>query len=195
MSRPKFDQKILILQGGGALGAYQAGAYQGLAEAGFLPDWVVGISIGGINSALIAGNPPERRVERLRAFWDTVSSYAPMPAEWFSPIRPVYNKLSTTAVEMFGIPGFFVPRPGGAFGFGGEGLPSVYDTSPLNETLERLIDFDLINRGKDKAFPRSGESDDRCIRVLRQSGHPNRAGPRARQRRVASRLPFGRHRW
>ena len=148
MSRPRFDQRILILQGGGALGAYQAGAYEGLAEAGFLPDWVVGISIGGINSALIAGNPPERRVERLRAFWDLVSSYDLTPAEWVAPVRPIHDKLSTTAVEMFGIPGFFVPRPGGTFGAGGEGLPSIYDTSPLNETLKQLVDFDLISHGK-----------------------------------------------
>ena len=147
MNRPKFDHKILVLQGGGALGAYQAGAYEGLAEAGFLPDWVVGISIGGINSALIAGNPPERRVEKLHEFWDMVSSYALMPAEWVDPIRPIYSKLSTSAVEMFGIPGFFVPRPWGAFGTWGEGLPSVYDTSPLKETLERLVDFDLVNQG------------------------------------------------
>lgn len=148
MSRPTFDQKILIFQGGGALGAYQAGAYEALAEAGFLPDWVVGISIGGINSALIAGNPPERRVERLRAFWDLVSAYDLTPAEWVDPVRPIHSKLSTSAVEMFGIPGFFVPRFAGAFGVGGEGLPSVYDTSPLNETLQRLVDFDLINHGK-----------------------------------------------
>lgn len=148
MSRPKFDQKILVLQGGGALGAYQAGAYEGLAEAGFLPDWVVGISIGGINSALIVGNPPERRVERLRAFWNLVSSYALTPAEWIDPIRPMYNKLSTSTVEMFGIPGFFVPRLGGAFGAGKDGVPSVYDTSPLRDTLKRLADFDLINEGK-----------------------------------------------
>ena len=147
MSRPQFDKRILLLQGGGALGAYQAGAYEALAEAGFLPDWVVGISIGGINSALIAGNPPERRVERLHAFWDMVSSYDVTPAEWVAPMRAVHSKVSTTAVEMFGIPGFFVPRMGGAFGAGGDGVPSVYDTSPLNETLEQLADFDLINHG------------------------------------------------
>ena len=74
--RKGFDHKILLLQGGGALGAYQAGAYQGLVEAGVAPDWVVGISIGGINAALIAGNPPERRVERLREFWQRRSRLA-----------------------------------------------------------------------------------------------------------------------
>src|SRR5215469_3811478 len=98
MSRPKFDQKILILQGGGALGAYQAGAYEGLVEAGIAPDWVVGISIGGINGALIAGNPPHRRVERLREFWTRVSSHAPLvPPAWFEPVRPLLNQMSATA--------------------------------------------------------------------------------------------------
>ena len=71
-----FEQIALLLQGGGALGSYQGGVYQGLAEAGLHPDWVAGISIGAINSAIIAGNPPERRVERLREFWETVTEVA-----------------------------------------------------------------------------------------------------------------------
>ena len=69
-----YDNTVLVLQGGGALGAYQAGVYEGLAEAGYAPNWVTGVSIGAINAALIAGNPPELRVERLRAFWNLVSS-------------------------------------------------------------------------------------------------------------------------
>jgi NTE family protein len=72
--RPPFERIALVLQGGGALGAYQGGVYQALAEANLHPDWVAGISIGAINSALIAGNPPEKRVERLREFWETVSN-------------------------------------------------------------------------------------------------------------------------
>src|SRR5437868_1769671 len=72
--RPPFERIALILQGGGALGSYQAGVYQALAEANLHPDWVAGISIGAVNSALIAGNPPERRVDRLRAFWEIVST-------------------------------------------------------------------------------------------------------------------------
>src|SRR6476659_11115837 len=72
---PKHDHTVLVLQGGGSLGAYQAGAYEGLAEAGVIPDWIAGVSIGAINAALIAGNPPERRVERLREFWNRVSSH------------------------------------------------------------------------------------------------------------------------
>ena len=73
----QFDHEILLLQGGGALGAYHAGVYEGMAEEGHAPTWVVEVSIGAITAALIAGNPPERRVERLRAFWERVSSYAP----------------------------------------------------------------------------------------------------------------------
>jgi NTE family protein len=145
----KFDHRILLFQGGGALGAYQAGVYEGLAEAGMTPNWVVGISIGAVNSALIAGNPPERRVERLRAFWDLVSSYAPLsvPA-WLEPIRPALNLLSAGTVATFGIQGFFVPRALSPF-FAQDGSPdalSFYDIAPLKRTLEELVDFDLINR-------------------------------------------------
>jgi NTE family protein len=147
--RVKYDQFILALQGGGALGAYQAGVYEGLAEAGVLPTWVVGISIGGINATIIAGNPPERRVERLRTFWDRVSSYAPLaPPAWLDAMRPALNNLSASAVMSFGIPAFFVPRVPPPF-FAADNTPgalSFYDTSPLKRTLEELVDFDLINR-------------------------------------------------
>ena len=80
---PKHDHSVLVLQGGGALGAYQAGVYEGMAEKGFAPDWVTGVSIGAINAALIAGNPPARRIERLREFWDQVSSGLPLIAPAF----------------------------------------------------------------------------------------------------------------
>ena len=151
MVRAKFDQTILALQGGGALGAYQAGVYEGLAEAGLMPTWVVGISIGSINAAIIAGNPPERRVERLRTFWDRVSSYAPLtPPAWLDVIRPALNNLSAVAVMSFGIPAFFIPRvpPPAYAADNSPGALSYYDTSPLNRTLEELVDFDLINSGK-----------------------------------------------
>ena len=151
MSRPEFDQTILALQGGGALGAYQAGVYEGLAEEGILPTWVVGISIGGINAAIIAGNPPERRVERLRTFWDRVSSYAPLtPPAWLDAMRPALKSLSAASVMSFGIPVFFVPRvPPPTFAADNTpGAMSYYDTSPLNRTLDELVDFDLINSGK-----------------------------------------------
>jgi NTE family protein len=147
----QFDHEILLLQGGGALGAYHAGVYEGMAEAGHAPTWVVGVSIGAITAALIAGNPPERRVERLRAFWERVSSYAPLawPA-WLDPMRPAFNFLSAGIVATFGSPGFFVPRvppPFFATGGGPEAV-SFYDTTPLKGTLEELVDFDLINRSE-----------------------------------------------
>lgn len=145
-----FDHNILLLQGGGALGAYQAGAYEGLVEAGIAPDWVVGISIGGFNAALIAGNPPERRVERLREFWERLSSHAPLiPPPWFDPVRPMLNQLSASASLLVGVPHFFTRRmPAPLFFTPAEGPErlSYYDTEPLRKTLEELVDFDLINR-------------------------------------------------
>src|SRR5579862_7342528 len=105
------DHHILLLQGGGALGAYHAGVYERLAHAGFMPDWVVGISIGAINAALIAGNPPARRNDRLREFWELVSSqaqFALAPAMDFA--RPMKNRMAATSAMLFCIPGFFVPR-------------------------------------------------------------------------------------
>jgi NTE family protein len=89
------EQTVLVLQGGGALGAYQAGVYEGIAEAGLAPDWIAGVSIGAINAALIAGNPPERRIGRLREFWDRVSSGMPLVApEQLDPVRTTLNRLS-----------------------------------------------------------------------------------------------------
>jgi len=145
----KFDHQILLLQGGGALGAYQAGVYEGLAEVGVAPTWVAGVSIGAINASLIAGSPPERRVQQLRKFWDRVSSYAPLTCS-FAPefMRPMLNQLSAASVMAQGVPGFFRPRvPPACFAPNGTpGALSVYDTSPLKATLEELVDFDLINR-------------------------------------------------
>ncbi len=149
MKRRTYDHEILLLQGGGALGAYQAGVYQGLAEAGVTPTWIAGISIGAVNSAIIAGNPPGRRLERLRTFWDRVSQspVVELPA-WLEMFRPVQGRMSIAQVATFGIPGFFSPRavpPNLAMG-GTQDAMSYYDTSPLKSTLEELVDFDLINR-------------------------------------------------
>jgi NTE family protein len=145
---PKHDHRILVLQGGGALGAYQAGVYEGMVERGVTPDWVTGVSIGSINAALIAGNPPGRRIERLRDFWDQVSSGLPLvPPAFLDPLRMAFNRVSATATMAFGVPGFFTPRVPPPF-LQADGTPealSVYDTSPLRDTLLRLIDFDLIN--------------------------------------------------
>jgi NTE family protein len=153
MRNKKFDHTILLLQGGGALGAYQAGAYEGLVEAGIAPDWVVGISIGAINSALITGNPPGRRVRALREFWDRVSSHAPaIPPAWLDPVRPMLNQLSSSFAAMYGAPGFFSPRVPSPPLYRPNGEPpeamSFYYTDPLKSTLEELVDFDLINSRK-----------------------------------------------
>ena len=144
------DHRILLLQGGGALGAYHGGVYEGLAATGFEPDWIVGISIGAINAALIAGNPPERRVERLRKFWELVSSQAPFVLpESMDFARPAMNRMAALSAMFFGIPGFFVPRmPPPQFAPDGTlAALSYYDTEPLRATLEQLVDFDRINAG------------------------------------------------
>lgn len=145
------EKLVLVLQGGGALGAYQGGAYAALAEAGLAPEWVAGISIGAINSAIIAGNPPERRVERLRQFWDLVSSrliLGPVVSDDHS--RKIFNEASAALVATVGVPGFFEPRfpPAVLMPPGSAGAISVYDTAPLRRTLEELVDFDLLNSGK-----------------------------------------------
>ena len=150
------EECILVLQGGGALGAYQAGVYETLAAMGQTPHWVAGISIGAINAALIAGNVAERRVERLREFWDTVSNFPfappalPEPLHRFDGVRDVVNETNATIAMLFGVAGFFSPRvPAAPFQPPGTpGAISYYDTEPLKKTLERLVDFDLLNSGK-----------------------------------------------
>jgi NTE family protein len=144
------DRVALVLQGGGALGAYQGGVYQALHEAGLEPDWVTGVSIGGINSAIIAGNPPERRLERLREFWETITArriwmWTP---DGDDP-RRARNALSSFTTMSLGQPGFFTPNVPNPYlsPRGAKTATSVYDTSPLRETLLRLVDFDLINSG------------------------------------------------
>jgi NTE family protein len=151
MEQNEFDHEILLLQGGGALGAYQAGVYEGLVEAGHEPTWVVGISIGGINAALIAGNPPERRVERLREFWRRIAvNVGPTLPAWLDSMRPTVNYAAAMSAVAFGIRPFFTPRlPRPWFAEdGADTALSFYDTSPLNETLNELVDFDLINSGQ-----------------------------------------------
>ena len=146
---PKHELTVLVLQGGGALGAYQAGVYEGMAERGFAPNWVSGVSIGAINGALIAGNVADQRLERLREFWDRVSSGIPLiPPAYLDPLRVAFNRVSAMATATFGVPGFFVPRVPPPY-LAPDGTPealSVYDTSSLRDTLEELVDFDLINR-------------------------------------------------
>ena len=151
--RPPFERIALILQGGGALGAYQAGVYQALAEANLHPDWVAGISIGAINSALIAGNSPAERVDRLREFWEAVSTppFGIPDPKWLEVrgdlSRSLLNQAHSLGALLGGVPNFFIPRvpppylqPNGTLD-----ATSYYDVAPLRATLERLVDFDLIN--------------------------------------------------
>ncbi len=145
------EKNVLVLQGGGALGAYQGGAYEALAAAGIEPEWVAGISIGAINSAIIAGNPPERRVQRLREFWDLVSSRLTLPPlATDSTSRKLFNEASAALVASTGAPGFFEPRyPPALFRPPGTVQAiSIYDTGALKSTLLELVDFDLLNSGK-----------------------------------------------
>src|SRR3977135_2960678 len=145
---PAKAQRVLVLQGGGALGSYQAGAYQALCPFDFEPEWIAGISIGAINAAIIAGNPREKRVGRLKEFWQTVSS----PVSW-NPVvkgdraRSLFNETSAALIATFGVPGFFTPRipPAPLWPQGSPQSQSYYDTAPLRGTLERLVDFDRIN--------------------------------------------------
>ncbi|HVO88428.1 MAG TPA: patatin-like phospholipase family protein [Casimicrobiaceae bacterium] len=137
----------LVLQGGGALGAYHIGAYQALEQAGLRPDWVSGISIGAINAAIIAGNAPERRLARLTELWEEIS----WPNEWgtllHGPARVAFNEASVAGAVLFGQPNFWTPRiPNPAL------LPYVEpeqagycDPSPMRATLARLADFHLVN--------------------------------------------------
>src|SRR5215467_4359112 len=157
LKRPPFDCIALVLQGGGALGAFQAGVYQGLAEANLHPDWVAGISIGAINAALIAGNAPEARLEKLRAFWEQVTTQL-----LFDPFgiahywlrgdlgHVLLNRLRAGATLLEGAPGFFKPRipPPYLAPPGTIEATSWYDTTALRSTLERLVDFDRINAGE-----------------------------------------------
>jgi NTE family protein len=145
---PAKAQRVLVLQGGGALGSYQAGAYQALCHFDFEPEWIAGISIGAINAAIIAGNPRDKRVERLKEFWEMVS--APVP---WNPVtkgdrgRSLFNETSAALIATFGVPGFFTPRipPAPLWPPGSAQSLSYYDTAPLKKTLEHLVDFDRIN--------------------------------------------------
>jgi len=111
ISDPSYNKKIgLVLQGGGALGSYQAGVFEALASSPYCPDWVAGISIGAINAALIAGNAPEDRIARLREFWETITAPSSMwPADLKDPWAAWQKKLGGQAALMFGQPGFFAP--------------------------------------------------------------------------------------
>ncbi|HVO04082.1 MAG TPA: patatin-like phospholipase family protein [Candidatus Cybelea sp.] len=154
---PPYETVALVLQGGGALGSYQAGVYQGLHEAGIMPNWFAGISIGALNSAILAGNAPEKRVERLIEFWDTICNSALFPDlsvdDRFAPklgngdLRSAASAFAAARSLFEGQLGFYklrFPPPFLVTG-GGPAATSYYDTSALKQTLERLVDFDRIN--------------------------------------------------
>jgi len=145
---PAKAQPVLVLQGGGALGSYQAGAYQALCHFDFEPEWIAGISIGAVNAAIIAGNEREHRIERLKEFWHMVSAPVPWhPTTKTERGRALFNETSAALIATFGVPGFFTPRipPAPLWPAGTAQAQSYYDTAPLKKTLERLVDFDRIN--------------------------------------------------
>jgi NTE family protein len=139
-------QVVLVLQGGGALGAYQAGVYQALTEGGVEPDWVIGTSIGAINGALIAGNEPKNRIDRLQDFWDSIVRGHPLGNVWSSSLFG--SGLANMTTFMCGIPGFFQLNPLAALGMQfpvGIERASYYSTDLLKATLARLVDFNYVN--------------------------------------------------
>lgn len=141
-SQPE-ERKVLVLQGGGALGAYQAGAFEALTDARHYPDWLAGISIGAINAAVIAGNSPDRCLSKLRGFWDGLTSgLTAEPWDRGAVSRQIFNETAAAMVITGGVPGFFCPNFSMSAFFGSDGsrVPSVYDTSPLLKTLEEAVD-------------------------------------------------------
>ena len=155
-SSDRDEQIILVLQGGGALGAYQAGAYEALSRAGQEPEWLAGISVGSINGALIAGNRPGDRLAALRSFWEGVTGAPWLTGNWLEAVpqppqmRALWNESRATMTTLFGAPGFFRPKLPDMFSFL-PGLPGLmrqtswHDTAPLRDTLNQLIDWDYLN--------------------------------------------------
>lgn len=157
-STEHFDDIALVLQGGGALGSYQAGAFEALEQNRISPTWIVGISIGALNTAIIAGNPPEKRASQLKAFWDTICSAPTFHSNnlffnWTTVFnRKVINDLESQKTMLQGQKGFFVPKfmammPLNKYNKSTPDKLSYYDTSHLKETLLKFADFDLINSG------------------------------------------------
>jgi NTE family protein len=159
MSRHDFKTVALVLQGGGALGSYQAGVAEGLMAAGIEPNWIAGISIGALNTAVIAGNPIETRVQRLREFWETIcrpAAFVP-PVETMQQLvdragpdaRKVFSGFEAWRAIVQGQRDFFTPRGLTPWLGGKQGITqaSFYDTTQLKGTLERFVDFDRINAG------------------------------------------------
>jgi NTE family protein len=147
---PLPDEVALVLQGGGALGSFQAGVIESLEQLDIEIDWVAGISIGAVNAAIIAGNPPERWVTQLNRFWETVSAGLPaldLPEE--RKLRESVHLGAAAMVTMWGVPGFFHPNllPAWFAPAGSAQALSYYDTTPLRKTLDSLVDWDRLNHG------------------------------------------------
>lgn len=146
--KDRFPRVAYVLQGGGALGAYQLGVMKGLSEAGYEPDWIAATSIGAIQAAIFVGNLPEKRMERLEQFWQRVA-----PPTVFDPLAKseatfdLYNMAGTSMALLFGQPDFFYPRwcAETLLSTGAPTALSYYDTAPLRDTLLELVDFDLLN--------------------------------------------------
>ena len=149
LDREAIGQFVLVLQGGGALGAYQAGVYQALTEAGIEPDWVIGTSIGAINASLIAGNPPEKRMQHLKEFWERARHG---PLAQFASATPLFGPWAANVMTLAaGVRGFFEPNPWALLGLRamlGSERAGYYSTKPLEQTLEELTDPRLINAGR-----------------------------------------------
>jgi NTE family protein len=145
-SERPFAQIVLVLQGGGALGAYQAGVYQALSDGGIEPEWVIGTSIGAINGAIVAGNPPASRLERLQLFWSRIRNGRLFDNAWAPPI--IGNALAGIETLASGVPGFFQPNLHALWNLHlplGIEHAAFYTTAPLKATLTELVDFDYIN--------------------------------------------------
>lgn len=152
--KQRYERIACVFQGGGALGAYQVGAFRAIHERGYQPDYLAGVSIGAINSAIIAGNPPEQQIEKLMEFWDTIA-----PKLWvdfcvnydaFDLTHHLHNHMGAIHSLFFGLDGFFKPRliPPHVYTEDTPDRLSYYDTSELRNTLEKVIDFDRINDKK-----------------------------------------------
>lgn len=154
--KSEFECIALILQGGGALGAYQGGVYEALAQAHIAPDWVGGISIGAITGAIIAGNVPAHRISKLRGFWEHITSNPLLNENSFlahllkpggEAMRTFWGQTSASVALLGGVPGFFTPRPAPPWCFppGSPAATSYYDTAAFRKTLEDFIDFEVLN--------------------------------------------------
>src|SRR5262249_35333911 len=149
-ARPaSYDKKVgLVLQGGGALGSYQAGVYEALASSEYTPDWIAGVSIGAVNAAIIAGNAPQHRVARLRSFWEEITAPTSLWPHMSGALAAGQRWAGAMMAVAFGQPGFFAPSPQRSW-FPPDKRLSYYTTSALKATLERLVDFDRINSGNE----------------------------------------------